>query len=117
MAGLIPFDGYPAPGARAVKIENLGDLIGPANYQAGGYNINAPSLGMSRIERAAGSSFTQSGNYIAKFFYPAISSSNENRAPTFPYVTVKWYYAANSVEVANNTNLGAEVSQYEFTGI
>jgi hypothetical protein len=112
----IPYDGYPAPGGRAVKIEWAGDHFGPANYQQGGYNENASYLGMSRIETAGFSALAQSGNFYAKAIYPAISGNNETRAPTFPYITVKWY-AANNTEVANNTNLSAEVSQLSVTGI
>jgi hypothetical protein len=115
--GAIPYDGYPAPGAEAVKNQWAGDFFGSNNYQIGGYNLNASSLGMLRIETAGFSALSQSGNYFAKAIYPAISGNNENRAPTFPYVTVKWYYAANSVEVANNTNLSAEVAQLRAYGL
>jgi len=112
----IPYDGYPAPGARAVKLEWAGDHWGSNNYQQGGYNENAPYFGMGRIELAGVSALAQSGNYYAKVIYPALSGNAEQRAPTFPYITIKWYFA-NNTEVANNTNLSAEVVQLAITGI
>lgn len=112
----IPYDGYPAPGGRAVKIEWAGDHWGSNNYQAGGYNLNATYLGMGRIETAGFSPLSQSGNYYAKVIYPNISGNNELRAPTFSYVTVKWYFA-NNTEVANNTNMAGEVAQLAVIGI
>lgn len=114
--GPIPYDGYPAPGARAVKLEWAGDFIGSNNYQQGGYNLNASALGMSRIETAGFSPLSQSGNFYAKVTYPALSSNSENRAPTFPYITVLWY-AANNTQVANNTDLSAEIAQLSVVGI
>jgi hypothetical protein len=113
----IPFSGYPAPGAESTRIQWKGDHWGAANYQQGGYNLNASALGMSNIEVAATSKLSQSGNYYANVLYPANSGNNELRAIPPTYVTVKWYYAANSVEVANNTNLSAEVSLLTASGI
>lgn len=113
----IPYDGYPAPGARAVKVEWAGDHVGTSNYQAGGYNENASYFGMGRIELAGVSALSQSGNYFARAIYPAISSNSEARAPGFNAITMKWYTAANSVEVANNTNLSAEIVQLSVVGI
>lgn len=112
----IPYDGYPAGGARAVKLEWAGDHFGSNNYQAGGYNLNATDLGMSRIEVAGFSAIAQSNNYYARAQYPAISGAAEQRAPTFPYVKVVWF-AANGTEVANNSNLSAEVAQLSAVGI
>ncbi len=112
----IPYDGYPAPGARAVKYEWAGDHFGSNNYQQGGYNLNASSLGMSRIETAGFSPLAQSGNYYAQVTYPAISGNSEQRAPTFPRITVKWYFA-NNTQVANNTDMSAEVAQLTVTGL
>ena len=122
MAGQnIPYDGYPAPAGRTVKIDWSGDHWGPGNtqgnYNTGGYNLNATALGMVRFESVGVSSQSQSGNYFAKVFYPAVSGNNELRAPTYGYVTVKWYYAANNNEVAANTNLNGEVVQLTAIGI
>ena len=118
MAQSIPYAGYPASGARAVKIEWSGDHVGANNYQAGGYNLTAISLGMSRIETASFSSRSNSSNYFALAFYSANSSANnETSAVPQNSVTVKWYTAANSVEVANNTNLSAEIVKLTAVGI
>ena len=113
----IPFDGFPAPAAAAIKIDWRGDHFGPANYQIGGYNLNASSLGMSRVEIVGVSARSQTGNYFALAFYPANSGNNETQAIPPTYVTLKWYTAANSVEVANNTNLNAEVVQLSAIGL
>ena len=113
---LYPYDGYPAPGARAVKIEWAGDVVGTANYQAGGYNLNASALGMSRLEIAGCSAIAQSNNYYARVQYPATSANNEARATGFSYVKLQWF-AANGTEVANNTNLSAEIVQLSAVGI
>lgn len=106
----IPYAGYPAPGALDIKNHWAGDHFGPANYQAGGYNLNAAALTFGRLEWAQFSHLAQSGNYYARPFFPAISGNAELGAPGFSYITVKWY-AANNSEVANNTNLSAEVAQ------
>jgi hypothetical protein len=117
----IPYDGYQAAGADAIRIQWRGDHFGPGipdgNYQAGGYNMNASAFGMQRIEEAAVSYRTQSGNYYAAVFYPASSGNNEIRAVPPSYVTLKWFNAANSVEVANNTNLSAEVTYLRVVGV
>lgn len=112
----IPYDGYPADGARAVKIEFAGDYFGPANYQANGYAMAPSSIGMGRIETVNFSFRTQSENYFVAAFYPAISGANEQRAPGFNSVTIKWF-SANGTEVANNSNLSAECAQMIAVGI
>lgn len=121
MAGSnIPFDGYPAPGAEAIRINWKGWIRGNNNYQQGGYNLNATALGMpGGIEDAWPAYRTQSGNYFLAVFYPlAMNNANDvlPRAIPAPYVTLKWY-AANGTEVANNTNLAAEVSLLAASGI
>lgn len=117
----IPYDGYPAPGGITVKNDWKGDHFGPGpsqgNYQQGGYNLNAAALGMSRIEHAIPAQQSQSGNYFAKVFYPAISGNNEVRAIPPGYVVIKWYIAANSAEVANDTNLSAESTLLVVQGL
>ena len=120
----IPVDGYPAPGADAIKEVWRGDHWGPGNnantgnYLTGGYNLNASALGMAGIEVAAVSALSQSGNYFARIIYPANFSANtEVRAPTYSYVKVLWYVASNSNEVGNNTDLSAEVVRLSAIGI
>lgn len=112
----IPYDGYPAGGARAVKIEWSGDHFGPSNYQAGGYNLNASELGMSRFEIVGFSPISQSNNYYARAQYANTSAAAEQRATGFPYVKVVWF-AANGTEAANASNLTAEVLQMTAVGI
>lgn len=116
MAQSIPYQSYPGAGALGVKNVWAGDHFGPANYQAG-YNMTPSQLGMSRIEWADFSWRAQSGNYYARSTYPAISGSAELQAPGFNSVTVKWYYANNNNEVANNANLSAEVAQLFAWGL
>lgn len=114
----IPYDGFPAPGAAAIKIDWRGDHFGPNNnYQAGGYNLNATGLGMSCIELAQFSAFSQSGNYYARAFYPANSGNGESRAIPPTYVTVKWYSANGTEATNNNAALGAECVQLFASGI
>lgn len=112
----IAYDGYPAPGAEAIKIPWRGDYIGPANYQANGYNMNATAFGMARFEAVQFDFLTQSQNYYARAIRPAASSNNQTRAIPPSYVTVKWY-AANGTEVANNSNLSAEIIYLGIIGI
>jgi hypothetical protein len=117
----VPYPGYPGDGASAIRVEWRGDHFGPGptqgNYQQGGYNLNAAGLGMSTIEAAWFSQRSQSGNYFAYSLYPANSNIAELQATPQNHVTVKWYYAANSVEVANNTNLNAEAMFLEVIGL
>lgn len=115
--GAVPLPGYPSGAAFAAKEGWVGDFFGSNNYQLGGYNLNASSLGMSGFEWVNVSALTQSGTYFPRINYPAKSGNAEIQAPAFPYVVVKWYYAANSVEVANNTNLSGEVAQMFALGI
>jgi hypothetical protein len=115
----IPLPGYsaarPKPG-----IEWAGDYQGNANYQQGGDKLFATDLGMSGIEQVnfsfGGNSMSQ--NYTAKAFQPANSSNaNEGFAPSYGNITLKWFYAANGVEVANNTNLSAEFVRFHVDGV
>lgn len=110
----IPYDGYPAPGALSTKYQWAGDHFGPANYQAGGYNLNATALGFTRFHFVNTSYLAQSGNFYARVIYGNTSAPAEARATGFNTVTVKWF-AANNSEAANNSNLAAEVAQmYAF---
>lgn|SRR5690242_1099899 len=111
----IPYDGYPAPGALCTKNIWLGDHFGSNNYQAGGYNLNASQLGMSRVHWVNFSFLAQSGNYYPRAIFANTSAPAEQRATGFPNFTVKWYFA-NGTEANNNANLAAEVAQMEVFG-
>jgi hypothetical protein len=114
----IPFDGFPAPAGTTVKNDWRGVHFGPSNYQAGGYNLNASALGINGFEFVNTSPFSQNnGTYFTRLYWPLSTGNNDNRAVPPSYVTAKWYYAANSVEVANNTNLSAEAVQLWASGI
>lgn len=114
----IPFDGYPAPGAAAIRNDWRGDHFGPNNtYQAGGYSLYAKDLGMSGIELAEFSAFSQSGNYYARALFPANSGGNENRAVPPTFVNVRWYSANGTEATNNNTALVSECVQLWASGI
>jgi len=116
--GFIPCAGYPGTGARAIRIEATGDLVGNNNYQVGGYNLTATQFGLSGFESVGVSARTYSLNYYAQILYNNNSANNaELQAPVFQTALVKWYYAANSVEVANNTDLSAEICRVTAIGI
>ena|SRR5271165_80849 len=119
----IALPGYMSPVGYSRKIAWAGDMFGSNNYQAGGYNENANSgFGMSAFEKFGidfgginiGGTF---GTYIAKSKPGNISSNTEAQAPTFQYVTVQWFYAANNVEVANNTDLSAQGVRVDARGV
>lgn len=115
----IPLPGYTRPRPRG-GLEWTGDYQGNSNYQQGGDKLFATDIGMVGIEAInlsfGGNSMTQ--NYSVKGFQPANSSSaNETFAPTYNNVTLKWFYTANSVEVANNTNLAGEFVRFHVDGI
>lgn len=112
----IPYDGYPQPGGDAIRIPWRGDHFGIANYNNGGYNLTAQSLGLSAMEAVWFSNRSQSGNFYAQVVYPANSNSGEQRAVPPTAVTIKWYFAANNVE-AGGQNLANEVSMLEVMGI
>lgn len=121
MAGQnIPYAGYPGPGVTAIRNEWAGDHFGPGvtqgNYQANGYNMSAQSFGMSRIETVGASAWAQSNNFYVVVRYPASSANTETSAVGFNSVNIRWY-AANNNEVANNTNLNAEVVQLRAYGL
>lgn len=115
--GFVAFDGYPAPGAEAIRIQAKGDYFGPGNYQQGGYNLNATSIGMSCIEEIHFSPLAQSGNFYARAYFPPNSGNNEIRAIPPTYVIVKWYAANGSEVPSNNTVLAAECAQLWASGI
>ena len=104
----IPCDGYPASAALCVKKHYVGDHFGSNNYQQGGYNINASDLAMSGFEWVTFTAGSNSGNYTASATLAGASGNMEQRARVFPSIAMQWYYANNSNEVANNTDLSAE---------
>ena len=116
----IPVPSYPQSGWPK-KEWFKADRPGPANYQQGGNNMYANECGMSGFEELSlvFGGLTASGTYFGKFYPPstAIQVVTEVSAPLFPYVIVKWFYSANSVEVANNTNLAAELFRFGAVGV
>lgn len=120
----IPLDGYPSPGALDIKLHWCGDHFGPganttgANYVTGGYTLTAAQFGMQAIEFAEFNGLDASGNYIPYTVMPTANASTptEFRAPAANNVTVQWFNA-NGTQVANNTNLSAEVARLLVIGI
>ena len=109
--------GYMAPGALASRLEWTGDIFGNANYQIGGYNVSAQTYGMGGIEFWEATGPSNSGNYLIFPIFGSNASATENFANTPKTLLVKCYYQANSVEVANNTNLAAEVWRVYVQGV
>lgn len=94
----------------------IGDMFGPANYQAGGASIQARALGLSGFEWFSCAAGSSSGNYYVSALYPGGSSNNESRPVTAGSINVQWY-SANGVEVPNGTNLSAEQTRLMTIGI
>jgi hypothetical protein len=113
----IQFPGYPGASVAANRMAARGQHFGSNNYQVGGYNITAQSLGMQYIEMYDILSFAVSNNYYARPNYPNTGANNAAQAVPPTYVTLKWYYAANNNEVANNTNLNAEYFIFDAQGV
>jgi hypothetical protein len=97
----------------------MGDYFGNNNYQQGGDKTYASDWGLSGIEHfGVQSGRSASGTYSVVVYPPANSSNaNESVASTYNNVTLKWLYAANGVEVANNTNLSAESLRVFVIGV
>lgn len=103
MAQVKPYATYPQPfGARNVE---AGDYVGPANYQQPGDVLQASQFGWGCFDRAEAGFFSYSGNFFVRVVYPA------GRSGPGANVTLQWYNAANSVQVANNSNLSGETAQ------
>jgi hypothetical protein len=118
-----PLPSYPTSAWGATKV-NRGDFFGSSNYQQGGEVISPQAFGFTGVERFTvelssnnnnDRSYSYTGNYFGVTQYPAnLSTANEQYAPVYAgtasnnQIVVRWFYAANSVEVANNTNLAAE---------
>lgn len=129
MGQVIPLQNYPTAAWGATRVSR-GDFFGSNSYQQGGEVQTPIPFGFAGgIEEMgfSGGGYSASGTYFARVAYPAnsfsaselkatswgqnASSANNTNAPV-----VKWFYAANSVEVANNTNLAAEVVRYTSYG-
>lgn len=95
-----------------------GDIFGNNNYQQGGYNLVAQSFGMSRFEHFDVSGWSNNGGtYMLIPDWSNTSSNVEQQAPTPANLLVKCYYSANSVEVANNTDLKAACWRVNVVGV
>ncbi len=129
MGKFVPLPNYPTPAWGATKVTS-GDFFGSNNYQQGGEVQIPQTYGFGGIEsiKFAGTAYSVSNNYFARAVYPANSfSANEGLAPSFGQnassanntnaPVIKWFIASNNVEVANNTNLAAEVVRADFFGV
>ena len=115
----IPVQGYPFSGSIKRQVW-LGDLTGNNNYQQAGDVIYARDFGMAGFEvfGMPFGGYSNSGTYFARAFPPTTASNyTETFAPVYNNVTLHWYYAANSVEVANNANMAAEVVRLDLRGV
>lgn len=110
--------GYPT--AIGNKLKWFGDHVGPSNYQQPGETVVPNAFGFPGFVEDVGGSFggySQSNNYFVRGVWPANATSNVNEqfAPTYfqntanNSLSLQWFYAANSVQVSNNTNLAAEI--------
>jgi len=112
----IPCPGYMSP-SPPHRLYWIGDVYGNANYQQGGYNLSSAVFGMSGFEYVENVGYSNSGNYIMVPIWGNNANVNALRANTPANLLVKCYYQANSVEVANNTNLSAEMWRSYLQGI
>ena len=115
----VPLPGYGTT-ASPTRSYWKGDYFGNNNYQVGGDSFKAGDLQMGGFEDVGlqMSALSSSGNYTGKIFMPANSSNNaEQQASCYSSVTIKWYYAANNNEVANNTNLNGESFRLYAVGV
>lgn len=112
----IPCPGYMAPNFPG-RLTWAGDVWGNNNYQQGGYNLTAQSFGMSGFEYLENTGYSNSGNYLMVPIWSNNATNTELQANTPKTLLVKCYYQANSVEVANNTNLAAEVWRTWVQGV
>jgi hypothetical protein len=127
MATNIPVGGSDYPTAVGHRQRWVGDHVGPANYQQPGETVTPNMFGFPGFVESLGSSFggyTQSNTYFVRARWPAnnASSTTELAAPVFSSPTannclvLQWLIAANSAQVANNTNLAAEIVRLEAWG-
>lgn len=129
MGKFIKLPNYPTAAWGATQV-NRGDFFGSNNYQQGG-EVQVPgTYGFQGIEAIQfdGTAYSVSNNYFARVSYPANSfNSAEQLAPAFGQTAsaanntnapvIKWFIASNNAEVANNTNLAAEVVRATFWGV
>lgn len=125
MANNIPVPGYPTAAWGQTKVSKV-DHWGQANYSTGGEIISPAVFGMGGLESigAEFGAYATSQNYFVRAVPPANSQSTaENQAPTWngnnntSQIALKWFVAANSNEVAANTNLSGEVVRIVAFGV
>ena len=109
------------PAQAAIRLYWAGDLFGNNNYQGGANNTgdlySASQFGMAGVEFVNVNDRTLSSTYVPAAIFPANSSnSNEGVAPTPQNFYLRWF-AANGTEVANNTNLAAEIVKVQIWGV
>ncbi len=105
------------PGAAAVKHYGVYDIFGNNNYQTTGDLYTASQFGIGGVEFVDVADRTHSGTYSAAALPPANSSnSSELVAPCANNFTLH-YYSANGTEVANNTDLSAEILRIKIMGV
>ena len=94
-----------------------GDIFGNNNYQTTGDLYTASQFGMAGISFVSPNDRSLSGTYVPAAIFPANSSNSaEANAPAPANFNLHWY-AANGTEVANNSNLGAEVVRVQIWGV
>lgn len=120
----IPLPGYTSPVGYMRKLVWSGDLSGSNNYQAGGYQIAATDFGMTGIEEMGfgfggiNISGAAQNTYVVKVKPPAnLASNSVGQAPCFATATLQWYVSANNAEVANGTDLSAQMVRANVRGI
>lgn len=116
--------GYTSPVGYSRKLVWAGDVFGSNNYQQGGYTDPANGYGMVAFEKY-GIDFgglTIAGATLGTYKVTATPAANiavagEGQAPCFTSVVLKWFYAANNAEVANNTDLSAQGVRVDTRGV
>jgi len=116
-----PTPGGGGPGQQCVKLYWAGDLFGNNAYVGGANNTgdlyNASQFGMSGIEFVNVNDRTYSTTYVPAAIFPANSAnSNEAVGPCPANFYMRWF-SANGTEVANNTNLAAEIIRVQIYGV
>lgn len=105
------------PSVAAKRLYGEFNIYGNNNYQTTGDLYTASQFGMSGITFATFQERTNSGTYQVAAIPPANSSnSNEAYAPAPANFTLH-FYAANGTEVANNSNLAAEIIRAQIWGL
>lgn len=106
-----PLPGYPMPVGEKYLV--IADYLGPLSYVNGtGDKLVAGfggGLNQGGIEFVSGGN-SVSGTYNIKIFYPSAATTSSTSQPgANASVIIKWYVLATGLEVANATNLSAEV--------